>query len=85
MSEEILEKIKEMDTRMKEGHNLMMEKMGSIQDHVDEIGQTLGITEKQTEGIQGNFEQTEGIQGNFEQTETIIQQIKKIYSSTQQS
>ncbi|KML32379.1 hypothetical protein [Rossellomorea marisflavi] len=75
MSEEILEKIKEMDTRMKEGHNLMMEKMGSIQDHVDEIGQTLGITEKQTEGIQGNFEQTE----------TIIQQIKKIYSSTQQS
>lgn len=75
MSEEILEKIKEMDTRMKEDHNLMMEKIGSIQDHADEIGQTLGITEKQTESIQGNFEQTE----------TIIQQIKKIYSSTPQS
>ncbi|MFU8692706.1 hypothetical protein ACNA6I_23110 (plasmid) [Rossellomorea sp. FS2] len=73
MSEEILEKMKEMDTRMNESHNLMMEKIGSIQDHVDEIGQTLGITEKQTESIQGNFEKTE----------TVIQQIKKINSSTQ--
>jgi hypothetical protein len=71
--EKILEKIKEMDTRMKEDHNLMMEKIGSIQDHVDEIGQTLGITQKRTESIQGDFEKTE----------TIIQQIKKINSSTQ--
>ncbi|MGG4549702.1 hypothetical protein ABER02_18310 [Rossellomorea marisflavi] len=72
MSEELLEKIKEMDTRMKESHNLMKEKVGSIQDHVDEIGQTLGITKK-----------TESIQGDFEKTGTVIQQIKKIYSSTQ--
>ncbi|VXC06607.1 hypothetical protein BACI349Y_550024 [Bacillus sp. 349Y] len=70
--EELLEKLKELDSRMKEGHNQMMEKINIIQDHVDKIGQTLGITKK-----------TESIQGDFEKTGTVIQQIKKIYSSTQ--
>ncbi|MGD7050782.1 hypothetical protein FZC83_21580 [Rossellomorea marisflavi] len=71
MSEEILDNIKELDKRMKEGHNRMVEKIDSIHDHVDEIIQTLGTTEKQMERIKGTLGKTE----------TILQQIKKMNST----
>lgn len=71
--EEVLEKIKELDSKMKEQTDALIEKIDSIHGHVEEIRQTLGITEKKRESTQGSLGQSE----------TIIQQIYKINSSIQ--